>query len=438
MRSLRWITGAGLHLPRVRAGRKDPQRRALFGCVLAERAQTLLAGPGGEVSAQLHPLFTALTKVTNPATVVTWLGKSRSAQLLGRLARKGNPVTHDLLDDLPQTQALRYVRDMLVSLSVLPARNEHLERLAPWLEHLLDDKPAHQTRLIRPFAHWFVLRRARRTATRRIFTRGSADFARARILAALDLLSWLDQRGQDLRDLTQADLDRWLTDGTTTRRAVRYFLQWARGRGLVGDLDVPLPPRQEPERLLAESDHIQQLDRCLTDDAMPLDLRVGGALVLLFGMLVSRITQLTKDDVIEDSRATRLAIDGHRLMLPARLARLVRQLRDQEEPRWTLGRLGPRCHGSSPARVQRARPWTSSSASVCTAMASTRVPGATPPLALAAELPASVLADLTGISVGTAERWSQWAKRDWAAYVGQRTADDRRGIGSQKLTNPTR
>jgi len=135
-----------------------------------------------------------------------------------------------------------------------------------------------------------VLRRARWTATRRIFTRGSADFARARILAALDLLSWLDQRGQDLRDLTQADLDRWLTDGTTTRRAVRYFLQWARGRGLVGDLDVPLPPRQEPERLLAETDYIQQLDRCLTDDAMPLDLRVGGALVLLFGMLVSRIT----------------------------------------------------------------------------------------------------------------------------------------------------
>jgi hypothetical protein len=44
-----------------------------------------------------------------------------------------------------------------------------------------------------------------------------------------------------------------------------------------------------------------------------------------------------------------------------------------------------------------------------------------------------VLADLTGISVSTAERWSQWAKRDWAAYVGQRTADDRGGIGSQKL-----
>jgi hypothetical protein len=54
-------------------------------------------------------------------------------------------------------------------------------------------------------------------------------------------------------------------------------------------------------------------------------------------------------------------------------------------------------------------------------------------LALAAELPASVLADLTGISVSTAERWFQWAKRAWAAYVGQRTADDCGGIGSQNL-----
>jgi hypothetical protein len=229
---------------------------------------------------------------------------------------------------------------VLVSSSVLPARNEHLERLAPWLDHLLAGKPAHHARLVRPFTHWFVLRRARRAAARRTFTRGSADFARARVLVALDLLSWLDQRGQDLRDLTQADLDQWLTGGATTRRAVRYFLQWAHTRGLAGELEVPLPPRPEPARLLAEDDHIRQLDQCLTDQAMPLDLRTGGALVLLFGMLVSRITQLTKDNVVEDGQVTYLAINGHRLMLPPRLAELVRQLRDQDEPRWTLGRLG--------------------------------------------------------------------------------------------------
>jgi hypothetical protein len=66
--------------------------------------------------------------------------------------------------------------------------------------------------------HWFVLRRARRNAARRTFTRGSADFARTRVLGALDLLSWLDRRGRALSDLTQADLDQWLAEGATTRR----------------------------------------------------------------------------------------------------------------------------------------------------------------------------------------------------------------------------
>jgi hypothetical protein len=171
---------------------------------------------------------------------------------------------------------------------------------------------------------------------------------------------------------------------------------------------------------------------------MPLDLRVGGALVLLFGMLVSRITQLTKDDVIEDGQATYLVIDGHRLMLPPRLAHLVRQLRDQDEPRWTLGRLGTPVPwlfpGQSPVRpavdillgVRLHRYGIDAHAGRNTAR-----------MVLAAELPASVLADLTGISIGTAERWSQWAKRDWAAYVGQRAADDLEDIDSRKPAKQT-
>ena len=133
----------------------------------------------------------------------------------------------------------------------------------------------------------------------------------------------------------------------------------------------------------------------------------------------------------EAGQATYLAIDGHRLMLPPRLADLVCQLRDQVEPRWALGRLGTPAPwlfpGQSPARpavdvlfgVRLHRYGIDAHAG--------RNAGR---LALAAELPASVLADLTGISISTAERWSQWAKRDWAAYVGQRAADDRERIDS--------
>ena len=155
-------------------------------------------------------------------------------------------------------------------------------------------------------------------------------------------------------------------------------------------------------------------------------------------MLVSRITQLTKDDVIEDGQATWLAIDGHRLMLPPRLAVLVRQLRDQDEPRWTLGHLGTPAPWLSPGQSP-ARPTVDILFGVRLRRygIDARAGRNTGRLALAAELPASVLADLTGISISTAERWSLWAKRDWAAYIGQRATDDREGIGSRKPAKQT-
>jgi hypothetical protein len=151
-------------------------------------------------------------------------------------------------------------------------------------------------------------------------------------------------------------------------------------------------------------------------------------------VLVSRVTQLTKDDVIDDGHAAYLAVDGHRLLLlllllllrRPRLAGLVRKFRDQDEPRWTLARLGAQAPWLFPGRSPE-RP-------AVDVLFDTRLQHHgisahagrnTARLALAAELPASVLADLTGIGIGisTAGRCSYWARRDWTAYVAQRGAD---------------
>jgi len=105
-------------------------------------------------------------------------------------------------------------------------------------------------------------------------------------------------------------------------------------------------------------------------------------------------------------------------MLPPRPARLVRQLRDQDEPRWTLGRLGTPAPwlfpGQSPARptvdillgVRLHRYGIGAHAGRNTAR-----------LVLAAELPASMLADLTGISISTPS-----PARSVLAYAGSAAA----------------
>ncbi len=51
--------------------------------------------------------------------------------------------------------------------------------------------------------------------------------------------------------------------------------------------------------------------------------------------------------------------------------------------------------------------------------------------ALAADLPAAILADLLGMHVTTAVRWVTYARRDWADYLAARAAD-RKNTDQQK------
>ena len=42
--------------------------------------------------------------------------------------------------------------------------------------------------------------------------------------------------------------------------------------------------------------------------------------------------------------------------------------------------------------------------------------------ALTGDLPAAVLADLFGLHINSAGRWTHHARRDWAAYLASRSA----------------
>jgi hypothetical protein len=50
-------------------------------------------------------------------------------------------------------------------------------------------------------------------------------------------------------------------------------------------------------------------------------------------------------------------------------------------------------------------------------------------MALAADLPAAIIADLLGMHVNTAIRWVRYAGRDWADYLAARAAEQDRKSG---------
>jgi len=393
-------------------------------CVLGVRLEQHLTGPDGHVSAQLRPLLEALARTEDARGVLCWLKRSPNARLLADLAAAGRPLSHDLLDELPPSRYLHYVRQTLVHTGVLPERHEDLERIPAWLDHVLADKPAQHARLIRPFVHWFLLKRARRRAARRRFPAESGTFLRTRVSVALELLAWLDEHDLALQTLTQPQLEQWLATGNTRTYTIRYFLGWAHRRGIAEQLTVPTVPRQDPARILNEDDRWAQLNRCLTDTTMPLDVRAAGALILLFGLPTSRIRQLRAEHLHEHDGATYLHVGVHPLIVPPKLAVLLHELTqspgrqariatDGTGPGWIFPGLLP---GLPAGHAGFSRKLLDHGIDSRPARNAALV-------ALIADLPAPILADLLGLHITTAVRWTEVAKRDWTDYLAARAAD---------------
>jgi hypothetical protein len=389
-------------------------------CALAEQVSNLLAGSRGAVPPTMRGIQTALCEWPNPRSVLTWLDRSAGAAMLAELAQKQTRLTHADLDAYPPSKFEHHLRRALIHAGALPDRDEPLERIDGWLDEILRDNPGEHAQLVRPFAQWVVLRRARQRSQRKPTTEAAASWARQRVRTVLDLLAWLYTRATGIGDLDQAALDEWLATGSSTRYTVRDFVIWATKQRLVTDVHVPRRQIVTPEEPLDEDDRWKQLQACIHDPAMPLRIRVGGALVLLYGHPVSRIVALRAGQVHERDDGVYLTIDRHLALLPPALAELMLRLRDSappasilaagRTPAWLFPGVVPGQHLACNYLVRqlnshgiRARPSRTGAL-----------------ISLATDLPAPVLADLLGLHINTGVRWVQRSRRDWASYIATR------------------
>lgn len=421
----------GKYLCRRCAGPADGFARGMCSrCALDERVTELL---GEHDAAGLAPIGQALRGAANPKSVLTWIYRSNSARLLTDLARASEPLTHELIDSYPRSHARSQVRQALVHAGVLPPRDELIEDVEDWLDDQLRDAPRHHAQLIRPFGHWVVLRRARQRAQARAFTEGSAAWARQQVRVALDFLAWLDQRGVSLAGVSQPDIDAWLAGAPAQRYTIRYFLRWARARQLAGPLTVPRRQARNPDQALPEGQRWNQLQRCLRDDSLPLNVRVAGSLLLLYGQPVSRIAQMTTAQLTRDQDENAyLTFSQHPVLVPPALARLITELTATATPVAVLGGRGNPTPWLFPGQVPgRHLADNGLRGQLLDHGIQARPSRGAALISLAADLPAPVLADLLGLHVNTTVRWVRRASRDWASYIAARrsgtTGDDPAG-----------
>jgi hypothetical protein len=201
-------------------------------------------------------------------------------------------------------------------------------------------------------------------------------------------------------------------------RRAAVFLAWASARRLAGQVTVPALPRSELSGLITEDSRWQLLSRCPRDPGIPLDVRTAGALLLLYGQFVSRLTRLTAADIEQHGPDTCLRLDTVPVLLPPRLAELVRAQLDAVP--------APRCPGARPPFPGRsaARPVAPQ-----TLTRRLRQHGIEPRqarntalAAWASDLPTAVLASLLGVHIQTAVNWASRTRRDWTAYIAERVS----------------
>ncbi|MFJ3640589.1 hypothetical protein ACIPRD_12615 [Streptomyces sp. NPDC090108] len=391
-------------------------------CVARDRVTHLLSGPDGTVPEQLQPLAEALGNAEDPWSVLAWT-RARGGRLLAQLAALGHEISHHTLDALPPSGAVHRVRAVLVSTGALPWRNENLASLTSWLARTTSQLAPHHAQVIKPFAEWQIIRDARRRASRGHYSAGAAHADRLDIKAAILYLTWLDAQERTLRTATQHDLDLFLATHPPKRRTLGPFVRWAIARRLTAPgLTAPKKPGSRPSHFLTEEQQLDQLRRCLSDDTLPLEVRIIGAFVRLYAQQVSRIVTFTIDRYSTHDGRSYFTFAAHPVLLPPTLAALVEQqiaaprLSDILAPASNRTFLFP---GRPPSRPRTAT-------SVLTLMRAHHLPilsaRNTAMIEAVTELPPVVVSDLFGITAATATRWGHLASTSWAAYLAARDA----------------
>ncbi|WP_218022510.1 hypothetical protein [Nocardia amamiensis] len=399
-------------------------------CNRERRLRELLGDEHGQIRAGLQTLYRTLIQVERPNTVDAWL-RSNGAPAILRVLNSGNrTLSHETLDELPQTKSLAHLRSVLVSIGVLPHRDEHMARLHRWTTDLIATRSDPDERaILQRYAFWHVIHRLRRRAGDTDITHPQVVAAQAVIKGAATLLDWLHSCGHTLTTATQADLDAWLIDHRTD---AGNFVRWARKNKLT-QLDYAATRWDGPVGTIDSETRWEQARLLLHDNTIELGTRAAGLLVLLYAQHVTMISRLTVEQVSITDEHVLLRLGDEPIDLPEPVAELFRELVRHRRGHAVIGRpatttwLFPGGRPGQPIGADRLRERLRQLGIHSGHARSSAL------FQLATELPAAILARMLGIHISVAANWQRVSSGDWMSY-----ATDVSRRSDQQHPDPTR
>ena len=387
-------------------------------CTLTQRLNGLLTDDTGTVPPKLKALHDALADTQRAATAMSWLSKGIVAVVLSDLASGRRALTHEALDELPDSKVVEHIRSVLVAAGALSPRDEQMVRLE---RHVKDLVASHATpegrQILHRYATWHLIRRLRRRSRGNDITHTQLNVVRVHLRAAVYLLDWLAGQDLTLASCRQSDLERWMTrDETRLRREAGHFVRWALAQKIARDLSFPAVKWNGPSQAMDDDARWVTARRLLHDDTIRTEDRLAGLLLLLYAQWPAAISRLTTGHIEETAATVRIRLGDVAVALPGPVAELALRQVSARRSHAVLAQtdspwLFP---GGQPGRPISAWAMGERLRKLGIRLAEAR---STALFQLATELPSAILARTLGIHISVAVKWQRAAAGDWAAYA---------------------
>lgn len=387
-------------------------------CLINERLNELMGTDPDSLPAGLQALRENIAAAQHPVTAMRWLTKASTAPLLSGLASGRIPLTHQGLDELPRSAPLDHLRQTLVALGALSARDETMVRLEAFINQLLAaETDTERGRLLHRYLIWELLARLRRRNNGLPTTIQQSLMIRRLARGAIAFLKWLSAHQCTLQTCQQADLEAWAADTSATyREEAGRLIRWARANKLT-TCQLASNRWNGPAQSIDHEHRWDSARRLLHDGNVKPEDRLAGLLVLLYAQQTTAVSHMTTDQINASTGEVTVRFGRVPIQLPEPVAAIARTVLSKRKGHATIGVVAPSpwlFPGGQPGRPISTQRLTQRLNAIGIRPSPDR---STALFQLATEVPAAILARTLGIHTDVAVTWQRHSAGDWTAYA---------------------